>query len=275
MTDATPAARTAMIEIIKVTKTFPPNITALSDISVTIASGEMFFLIGKSGAGKTTLLKLLCNMERPSNGLIEVAGMNIHQVTGNKLAKLRQRVGMAYQDFRLLTDRTVAENIAISMEVSYKKPQIIRDRVKNLLAQLQLEDKHDVLTGDLSRGEQQRVALARAVANSPSLILVDEPTGNLDAISTSQVMELLARCNKSGATVVIVTHDEAIYRHTAHRVMKIDNGRLVSLTQGNSQQLPDYAETTDMMPETPSCTGTWTNAEAAGMESFAGSGGRI
>jgi cell division transport system ATP-binding protein len=233
MTEATASPRTAMIEMIKVTKSYPPNVTALADISVSIASGEMFFLIGRSGAGKTTLLKLLCNMEKPSNGLIEVAGMNIHQVTGNKLAKLRQRVGVAYQDFRLLTDRTVAENIAISMEVSYKKPQIICSRVRSLLAQLQLEDKHDILTGDLSRGEQQRVALARAVANSPTLILVDEPTGNLDASSTGQVMELLTRCSNSGATIVIATHDETLYQHTTHRVMKLHNGKLDSLTRGN------------------------------------------
>ncbi len=234
MTHATPASSSStMIEIIKVSKEYPPLVTALSDISVSVASGEMFFIIGKSGAGKTTLLKLLCNMERPSNGLIEVAGMNINQVTGHKLAKLRQRVGMAYQDFRLLADRTVAENIAISMEVSYKKPQIICERVKSLLAQLHLEDKHDELTGKLSRGEQQRVALARAVANSPALILVDEPTGNLDAISTAQVMELLVKCTHSGATVVIVTHDDAIYRHTRHRVMKLDQGRIAALSEGD------------------------------------------
>lgn len=233
MSESPAATRTAMIEMIKVSKEFPPNVTALSDISVSIASGEMFFLIGRSGAGKTTLLKLLCNMERPSNGLIEVAGMNIHQVTGNKLAKLRQKVGVAYQDFRLLTDRTVAENIAISMEVSYKKPQIIHARVRSLLAQLQLEDKHDMLTGDLSRGEQQRIALARAVANSPALILVDEPTGNLDATSTTQVMELLARCNNAGATIVIATHDETLYRHSSHRIMKLHNGRLDSLARGD------------------------------------------
>jgi cell division transport system ATP-binding protein len=241
MTEATTSSRTAMIEMIKVCKNFPPNVMALDDISVSIANGEMFFLIGRSGAGKTTLLKLLCNMERPSHGLIEVAGMNIHQITGNKLAKLRQKVGVAYQDFRLLTDRTVAENIAISMEVSYKKPQIIRNRVRSLLAQLQLEDKHDILTGDLSRGEQQRVALARAVANSPTLILVDEPTGNLDATSTRQVMELLIRCNNSGATIVIATHDEALYRHSTHRIMKLHNGKLESLTRGDGQGWPHVA----------------------------------
>ncbi len=245
MTEAMTSTRTAMIEVIKVTKNYPPNVTALTDISVSIASGEIFFLIGRSGAGKTTLLKLLCNMERPSNGLIEVAGMNIHQVTGNKLAKLRQKVGVAYQDFRLLTDRTVAENIAISMEVSYKKPQLIRNRVRSLLAQLQLEDKHDMLTGDLSRGEQQRVALARAVANSPALILVDEPTGNLDATSTAQVMELLTRSSNAGATIIIATHDEALYRHSTHRVMKLHNGRIESLTRGDGQGWPSVAGTRD------------------------------
>jgi cell division transport system ATP-binding protein len=233
MSKTNPSSRAPMIEMIKVSKGYPPNVTALIDITISISSDEMFFIIGKSGAGKTTLLKLLCNMERPDNGLIEIAGMNIQQITGNKLAKLRQRVGMAYQDFRLLNDRTVAENIAISMEVSYKKPQVIRDRVKSLLAQLQLEDKHDVLTGDLSRGEQQRITLARAVANSPSLILVDEPTGNLDAITTDQVMKLLTRCHNSGATVVIVTHDEAIYRDTRHRVMKLHNGKIEGMTRGD------------------------------------------
>jgi cell division transport system ATP-binding protein len=274
MTEAAASSRTAMIEMIKVTKRYPPNVTALDDISVSIASGEMFFLIGRSGAGKTTLLKLLCNMERPSNGLIEVAGMNIHQVTGNKLAKLRQKVGVAYQDFRLLTDRTVAENIAISMEVSYKKPQIIRNRVRSLLAQLQLEDKHDMLTGDLSRGEQQRVALARAVANSPTLILVDEPTGNLDANSTAQVMELLTRSHNSGATIVIATHDESIYRHTSHRIMEIKNGRIGSMTRGNSpeatggsgdgQGRPNAAGARDAGQGWPSVASAKDGAEATG-----------
>jgi cell division transport system ATP-binding protein len=264
MTEAAAPSRTAMIEMIKVCKKFPPNVVALDDISVSIASGEIFFLIGRSGAGKTTLLKLLCNMERPSNGLIEVAGMNIHQVTGNKLAKLRQKVGVAYQDFRLLTDRTVAENIAISMEVSYKKPQIIRNRVRSLLAQLQLEDKHDILTGDLSRGEQQRVALARAVANSPALILVDEPTGNLDATSTEQVMELLIRCSKSGATIVIATHDEALYRHTTHRIMKLHNGKLASLTRGDDQGWPNAAGAGDAGQGWPSVAGAKDGAGATG-----------
>jgi len=223
-----------MIEMIKVSKLYPPDIIALRDVSISIANGEMFFIIGISGAGKTTLLKLISSMELPTNGLIEISGNPIHHVKGYQLARLRQKIGVAYQDFKLLLDRTAAENIAISMEVSYKKPQIIRKRVKDLLAQLDLADKHDKITAELSRGEQQRVTLARAIANSPAMILVDEPTGNLDAKTTEKVMKLLIKCNKSGATVVIATHDDSIYRHTSHRIMELQKGRIHSITGGNS-----------------------------------------
>ncbi len=224
-----------MIELIKVTKIYPPEIKALSDISLSVATGEMFFLIGMSGAGKTTLLKLLCNMESPTNGLIEIGGLNINRTKGKHLARLRQKIGVAYQDFKLLTNRTVAENIAISMEVSYKKPQHIKRRVRDLLDQLALAGKHDTITGELSRGEQQRVALARAVANSPTLILVDEPTGNLDSTTTERVMKLLTKCNKSGATVVIATHDPSIYDNTQYRIMELQHGKLNLVREGVSQ----------------------------------------
>ncbi len=232
MTEINSPAKPIMIELIKVSKNYPPDVKALMDLSLTVTTGEMFFLIGMSGAGKTTLLKLICNMETPSNGLIEVAGQNIHQLKGKKLARLRQKIGVAYQDFKLLTDRTVAENVAIAMEVSYKKPPVIVKRVKDLLAHLQLTDKHDTITGELSRGEQQRVALARAVANSPTLILVDEPTGNLDATTTEKVMNLLRKCNNSGATIIIATHDESIYRQSQHRIVELNKGRISSIIAG-------------------------------------------
>jgi cell division transport system ATP-binding protein len=232
MTETNSPTMPIMIELIKVSKNYPPDVKALADISLTVNTGELFFLIGMSGAGKTTLLKLICNMETPSNGLIEVAGQNIHQLKGKKLARLRQKIGVAYQDFKLLTDRTVAENVAISMEVSYKKPPVIVKRVKDLLAQLQLSDKHDTITGELSRGEQQRVALARAVANAPALILVDEPTGNLDGVTTEKVMNVLKKYNKSGATIIIATHDESIYRQTSHRIVELRKGRIHSITEG-------------------------------------------
>lgn len=222
----------AMIELIKVSKVYPPDIVALKNVSLSVARGEMFFIIGMSGAGKTTLLKLLCSMESVSNGMIEIGQQQISRMRGYKLAKLRQKIGVAYQDFKLLLDRTAAENIAISMEVSYKKPQIIKKRVRDLLEQLGLSDKHDTITGELSRGEQQRVTLARAVANSPTIILVDEPTGNLDAATTERVMNLLTKCNNGGATIVIATHDDSIYRHTTHRVMELRQGQVYALTGG-------------------------------------------
>jgi len=219
--------------MIKASKIYQQEIKALNDISVSVATGEMFFIIGKSGAGKTTLLRLISSMEQPTTGLVEIAGKPIYQMKGYKLARLRQKIGVAYQDFKLLTDRTAAENVAISMEVSYKKPQMIRNRVKELLEQLDLSDKHDKIAGDLSRGEQQRITLARAIANSPTMILVDEPTGNLDASTTERVMNLLTKCNKSGATVVIATHDDSIYKHTPHRIMELQKGRVLSVTRGN------------------------------------------
>ncbi|WP_240194226.1 cell division ATP-binding protein FtsE [Desulfopila inferna] len=224
MTENPSATGDTMVELIKVSKSYPPDVIALSNVSLSIDVGEMFFIIGKSGAGKTTLLKLISYMEPPNSGLIEVAGNDLRRLKGNKLAKLRQRIGVAYQDFKLLLDRTVSENIAISMEVSYKQPSQIQRRVRSLLDQLQLADKHNTITGELSRGEQQRITLARAVANSPALLLVDEPTGNLDAETTVRVMQLLHKSNKSGATVVIATHDESIYRNTDHRVMELRQG---------------------------------------------------
>ncbi|PID73013.1 MAG: cell division ATP-binding protein FtsE [Desulfobacterales bacterium] len=226
-----------IIEFFKVSKIYAPNVRAIDKVSLSIATGEMAFLIGKSGAGKTTLLKLLCNMEHPTGGLIEVTGKEINKLTGTSLAKLRQKIGVAYQDFKLLADRTTAENIAVSMEVSYKKPALIRKRVKSLLEQLDLADKHGTITGELSRGEQQRVALARAIANSPTIILVDEPTGNLDAITTEKVMKLLSQCNKAGATILVATHDEAIFRSGRHRIFELSRGQLVGNTPPAAPQV--------------------------------------
>ncbi|MDR0477363.1 MAG: cell division ATP-binding protein FtsE [Desulfobulbaceae bacterium] len=225
-----PGSTDIMVELIKVSKRYPPDVVALDTISLTIPRGEMLFVIGMSGAGKTTLLKLMATMEAPSNGLIEIGGEPIQDLRGAKLARLRQRIGVAYQDFKLLLNRTAAENIAISMEVSYKKPQYITKRVRTLLDQLNLADKHGMIAGELSRGEQQRVTLARAVANSPALILVDEPTGNLDAITTEWVMKLLANSHKAGATIVIATHDDSLYRDSGCRVIELHKGNLLGIS---------------------------------------------
>ena len=224
-----------MVELIKVSKHYHPNIQALSDVSISIRTGEMVFITGRSGAGKTTFLKLLCKMEIPTRGLVEIDGADIKQLRGKNLAKLRQTIGVAYQDFKLLTDRTVAENIAVAMEVSYRKQNQIRKRVKTLLEELDLTDKHNSMTGDLSRGEQQRVTLARAVANSPKLILVDEPTGNLDSTTTGRVMKMLTSLNDAGATVLIATHDHTIYRGLENRLLELRGGQMLQLRDGEMQ----------------------------------------
>jgi len=226
----------SIIEIFKATKIYTPDVVALEDISLSVPSGEMLFVTGMSGAGKTTLLKLICGMEHPDKGLVEVAGKNLTRIKDKEIPRLRQQIGMAYQDFKLLPDRTVAQNIAMAMEVSYQNIRTIKKRVKELLQKLRLEHKHDALAGKLSRGEQQRVAIARSIANSPSLILADEPTGNLDSRTTRLVMDLFEQCNTAGATVIIATHDEAIYKNSIHRVLELYGGHI--LTQADRSISP-------------------------------------
>jgi cell division transport system ATP-binding protein len=223
----TKPANKPIIEIVRATKVYPPDVVALEDISLSVPYGEMLFLTGMSGAGKTTLLKLICGIEHPDKGLVEVAGKDLNRIKGNEIPRLRQQIGMAYQDFKLLSDRTVAQNIAMAMEVAYHNIRTIKKRVIELLQKLRLEHKHDALAGKLSRGEQQRVAIARAVANSPTLILADEPTGNLDSKTTKLAMELFEQCNHSGTTIIIATHDESIYRKSDYRVLELHSGRIL------------------------------------------------
>jgi cell division transport system ATP-binding protein len=218
----------SMVEIVRATKIYPPDVVALEDISLSVATGEMLFLTGMSGAGKTTLLKLICGIERPDKGMVEVAGKDLNRLKSKEIPVLRQQIGMAYQDFKLLPDRTVAQNISMAMEVAYLNFKTINKRVLALLQQLRLEHKHQTFAGNLSRGEQQRVAIARAVANSPSLVLADEPTGNLDSKTTRLVMKLFEQFNSWGTTIIIATHDDAIYRKSNHRVVELHSGRFVS-----------------------------------------------
>ncbi|HEB69682.1 MAG TPA: cell division ATP-binding protein FtsE [Desulfobulbus sp.] len=216
-----------MVELIKVGKVYPPDVEALTEISLSVSPGEMLFLTGKSGAGKTTLLRLLCRIEQPDKGLVEIDGMELGKLSRHKVQQLRRRIGMAYQDFKLLPERTVARNIALAMEVTYQKKSFIRRQTRTLLDRLGLKSKARARTADLSRGEQQRVAIARALANNPDLILADEPTGNLDAESTARVMELFDEHRRRGATILIATHDPSIYSDSGHRVLELKDGRIV------------------------------------------------
>ncbi len=213
-----------IVDIIKVTKVYPPDIIAVQNVSLAIGKGELVFLTGMSGAGKTTLLKMICCIEKPTKGLIEVAGYDLSRISQAKIQKLRQQVGVVYQDFKVLPKQTVYQNIAIPMEVIYRSPKEIRKRIDELLETLRISHKRDIEAGKLSRGEQQRVAIARAAANAPPLILADEPTGNLDPEVSSYVMELFNQLNKAGSTIIIATHDESIYKKSNHRKVKLRYG---------------------------------------------------
>ena len=217
-----------MVDIVKVSKVYLPDIQALTDVSLSVNRGEIVFLIGKSGAGKSTLLRLLSRMEKQTKGVVEVNSYELSKISRSKLQKLRRNVGFAFQDFKLLPDKTVAQNIAIAMEVSYTRSSIIRMRTKKLLNRLGLADKYDTPVCELSGGEQQRVSIARAVSNNPELILADEPTGNLDSETSQLVMNLLKQYNDRGATLIIATHDESIYRDTNHRIIELSEGKILN-----------------------------------------------
>lgn len=216
----------ALVEVVKVTKIYPPDVVALRNVSLSAEKGELIFLTGPSGAGKTTLLKLLCRQEIPTKGLIEIDGNDLNTLSANDIQKLRQRIGVAYQDFKLLPRLSVFQNIAMPMEVQFKSPKEIRNRVTELLAKLSLSEKRNKPAGKLSRGEQQRIAIARAAANSPLLLLADEPTGNLDTVTTGLVMDLFQELNENGSTIIIATHDESIYQGTNHRKFELQQGEL-------------------------------------------------
>ncbi|PIE58379.1 MAG: cell division ATP-binding protein FtsE [Desulfobulbus propionicus] len=216
-----------MMDLIKVSKTYNPDVHALEDVTFSINKGEMVYLIGRSGSGKTTLLKLISRIEKPTKGMIEVAGLDIAKIPRNRLYRLRRKIGMVYQDFKLLPERTVAANIAIAMEVVYRKRSFIHKRTKELLIRLGLSAKKHTLAAELSRGEQQRVTIARAVANQPDIILADEPTGNLDAETTGRVMDLFNEMNNKGTTLLIATHDRDIYQQGGRRIIELRYGRQV------------------------------------------------
>lgn len=216
-----------LVELIRVDKIYPPDVAALRDISLQVFPGEIVYLTGRSGAGKTSLLNLICCQEKPSKGLIRIRGRDISLLTPRGIQRMRQKIGVAWQDFKLLENLTAAQNIAMAMEVTYAPPEAIGNRIAELLTTLQLMDKRNKPVGELSRGEQQRVALARAAANGPALLLADEPTGNLDAAATELVVALFQKINReNGSTIIVATHDESLYRETDCRVVDICNGQL-------------------------------------------------
>ena len=219
-----------MIEFRNVEKRYEDqeNGAALTDFNLTIEDGEFVFIIGDSGAGKSTLLKLLMGEEKASKGAVVVDGVNVARIRRHKLPYYRRHFGVIYQDFRLLKDYTVYENVAFAQRVIAANPQSMQRRIPKMLDQVGLAEKADSLPSQLSGGEQQRAALARALVNGPLYLLADEPTGNLDPASSQEVMRLLEEINQSGTTVIVVTHDVAIVDMMQKRVVTLKDGSVVS-----------------------------------------------
>jgi cell division transport system ATP-binding protein len=211
-----------------VTKAYPQAVKpALHDITVEVAKGEFVFLVGASGSGKSTFLRLVLREERPTSGLIQVAGKDLARLTSWKVPHLRRQIGTVFQDFRLLPNKTVSENVAFALQVIGKpRAQIQRD-VPTVLELVGLDGKGDRMPDQLSGGEQQRVAVARAFVNRPLILLADEPTGNLDPATSVGIMKLLDRINRTGTTVVMATHDSSIVDQMRKRVIELDAGQLV------------------------------------------------
>jgi cell division transport system ATP-binding protein len=216
-----------MIRFDNVTKTYKGSTVALRDISIEIDKGEFVFLVGSSGSGKTTFIRLLLREELPDQGQIWEAGRNIVDLPKWRVPYLRRNIGCVFQDFRLLPNKTVTENVAFALEVIGRPRHVVANQVPQVLELVGLAKKADNLPGELSGGEQQRVAVARAFVNRPLILLADEPTGNLDPQTSQGIMQLLDRINRTGTTVVMATHDEVLVDKMRRRVIELSNGIMV------------------------------------------------
>ena len=217
-----------MIRFEKVTKAYPGHANpALDQVSVDIEKGEFVFLVGSSGSGKSTFLRLVLREYRPSSGRVYVAGKEINRLASWKVPRLRRDIGTVFQDFRLLPNKTVSENVAFALQVIGRSRSDIKDLVPETLELVGLDGKGDRMPDELSGGEQQRVAVARAFVNRPMILIADEPTGNLDPTTSVGIMKLLDRINRTGTTVVMATHDAGIVDQMRKRVIELEHGRVV------------------------------------------------
>ena len=218
-----------MIRFDKVTKTYPraAGATALRDVSFRLAKGEFAFLTGPSGAGKSTILKLLYMDERPTSGEVRISGYSSDKIKHREIAVLRRRLGIVFQDFRLLEDRTAEANVAFALEVIGTPRANIPGKVARALTQVGLASKATALPRELSGGEQQRVALARALVNDPFVLIADEPTGNLDERATRGIFQLLREINAAGTAVIMATHDLELVRSSEYRCIELNHGDIV------------------------------------------------
>ena len=218
-----------MIRFTKVTKIYPRagEQAALRDVSFRVARGEFVFLTGPSGAGKSTILKMLYMDERPTSGEVRVSGYTSRETRGRDISKLRRRLGIVFQDFRLLEDRTAEQNIAFALQVTGVSRSAIPGKVARALTQVGLASKSAAFPKELSGGEQQRVAIARALVNDPFVLIADEPTGNLDDRATRGIFQLLREINASGTAVVMATHNLELVRSSEYRCLELNHGKIV------------------------------------------------
>jgi len=217
----------------KVTKKYNEHITALDDINFKVDSGEFLFMVGPSGAGKTTLMRLLIREEIPTSGSIFFDKIEIPKLPSRLLPDYRQRLGIVFQDIKLLSNKTLLENIEFALEILGKEDKEIKETSEYLLETVGLQDRRNLFPAQLSGGEQQRGAIARALANNPELFVADEPTGNLDPDNAFQVLDILRKINKSGTTVMVITHDRDIVNDIKTRVIRIDKGKIIADSQGD------------------------------------------
>jgi cell division transport system ATP-binding protein len=216
-----------MIKLLDVIKDYKGGVRALEEVSLDIEKGEFVFIVGPSGSGKSTFLKLLTKEEEPSVGEVYVAGKNLRSLPRWRVPYLRRNVGCVFQDFKLLPNKTVFENVAFALEVIGRPKSVVQRQVPQILELVGLGEKLDRFPDELSGGEQQRVSVARAFVNRPLILIADEPTGNLDPATSVGIMRLLDRINRTGTTVVMATHDHAIVDSMRRRVVELEQGKVV------------------------------------------------
>jgi len=224
-----------MISIANVSKQYKGSPRpALNNVSLEVAKGDFVFLVGASGSGKSSLMRLMLREDVPTKGSVHVLGENLVGIPSRRVPFFRRRLGVVFQDFRLLPNKTVSQNVAFSLEVIGKSKGFIQEAVPEVLRLVGLEGKADRLPGELSGGEQQRVALARAIVNKPALLLADEPTGNLDPSTSQDIMALIERINLAGTTVIMATHDRGIVDRLKKRVVELKDGEIIRDQVGGS-----------------------------------------
>lgn len=216
-----------MIKMLNVSKRYDNGVVAVSNMNLHIKKGDFIFLVGPSGAGKSTFIKMLLKEESATTGRVIVDDLDITKLHRRRVPELRRKIGVVFQDFRLLPNKTVYENIAFAMEITEAKPRDIRKHVPMVLSIVGLADKQKMYPDQLSGGEQQRVSIARAIINNPPILIADEPTGNLDPETSKEIMKLLLQINKRGTTVLMATHDKEIVDLMKQRVIAVEKGRVV------------------------------------------------